>query len=138
MGYAATFIAVAEDCPAEVGTVPPTSANGPSVAAVQYAVLRDQPYALTQEDVLFEAEVQRRWTANELAPRRDELREAFSEHRRQCLRASPLVQRYGWGLHFDDEGRIGLVGRESEAYQQFCEGKDGVTVLSALRSRRRA
>lgn len=138
MGYAATFIAVAEDCPATAGQVPPVSANGPSVAAVQYEVLRDQPYNLTQEDVLFEAEVRRRWTPNELAPRRDELRQAFSEHRRQCLRSSPLVQRYGWGLHFDDDGRIALVGRESEAYADLAAGQGGVTVLSALRSRRRA
>lgn len=137
MGYAATFIAVAEDCPAAMGQVPPVSPNGPSVAAVQYEVLHDQPYQLTQEDVLFEAEVQRRWTPNELAPRRDELREAFSEHRRQCLRASPLVQRYGWGLHFDEDGRIALVARESQAYADFAAGQ-GVTVLSALRSRRRA
>lgn len=138
MGYVSTFIAASEDCPVQVAEIPPRSLNGPSVGAVQYQVLAEQPHSLTQEDVLFETEVRRRWTPQQLEPRRDELREAFSERRRPCLRSSPLVMRHGWGLLFDDQGRVGLVPRESEEYDRLAGGQvAGVQVLQAMRSRRR-
>ncbi|MDA8355519.1 MAG: DUF6157 family protein [Actinomycetota bacterium] len=53
MGYANTFIAVAEDRPATTGQVPPERAGGPTVAAIQYAMLVGAPRRWTQEDVLF-------------------------------------------------------------------------------------
>jgi hypothetical protein len=139
MGYTSTFITVAEDCESSAGQVPPVSPNGPSVAAVQHQILSEQPYALTQEDVLFETEVRRRWTADQLEPRRDELRQAFSEHRRADLRSSPLPKRYGWGLHFDADGRIALVARETAEYERFTSGQvPGTTIVPAMLSRRRS
>ncbi|RBY77648.1 hypothetical protein DQ238_14680 [Geodermatophilus sp. TF02-6] len=38
MGYTNTFIAVAEDCRAGTGEVPPDRSGVPTVAAVQYAL----------------------------------------------------------------------------------------------------
>jgi hypothetical protein len=47
-----------------------------------------------------------------------------------------LPKRYGWGLHFDAEGRIALVPVESDEYQEFVNGKDGINVLTAMRNKR--
>ncbi|WP_342481620.1 DUF6157 family protein [Paenibacillus sp. FSL L8-0340] len=30
-----------------------------------------------------------------------------------CLRASMLSKRYGWGMHFNDEGKIALYAKAS-------------------------
>jgi hypothetical protein len=40
-----------------------------------------------------------------------------------------LPKKYGWGLHFDAEGRIALVAVESDYYKAFVAGKRAGTVL---------
>ncbi|HVA60917.1 MAG TPA: DUF6157 family protein [Mycobacteriales bacterium] len=52
MGYANTFIAVAEDCPT-TGEVRPERSSGPTVASTQYAMLAPAPGRWTREDVPF-------------------------------------------------------------------------------------
>ncbi len=64
------------------------------------------------------------------------LRAHFFAKSQACLRASPLPKSYGWGLHFDGEGRVALCPMESEAYRRLVAGADGVKVLKAMRSRR--
>src|SRR4051812_38472788 len=44
------FIALAPDCPANEAEIP---AKPESVAGLQYAMLHDQPYRLTSDDLLF-------------------------------------------------------------------------------------
>ncbi len=132
-----TFIAVAEDCPAEAGTVPPETAR-PSVAALSYALLDGRPYELTSADVLFTVYADR---AGIPAGERPAAREAFFAKDQACLRASPLGKRYGWGLHADAEGRLALVGRETPEYAELAAGRvpgsaTPVTVVRAMRSSR--
>ena len=43
VGYTNTFIAVAEDCRAATGEIPPERAGGPTVASTQYAMLAAAP-----------------------------------------------------------------------------------------------
>jgi hypothetical protein len=53
------------------------------------------------------------------------------------MRASALPKKYGWGAHYDGQGRIALYAMESEAYRQFADGQvSGVKVVAALRSKR--
>jgi len=136
MGYHRTLIAVADDCPVDASVVPDGAKR--TVAAVQYAMLAAEPYRLTQEDVLFLTWVHRRPDAeeldeNELAALRDE----FFSRSRACLRASPLPKRYGFGLLFDDEGRIALCPMESAEYRRIVAGGAGYTVVKAMRPSRR-
>ncbi|MFO7253008.1 MAG: DUF6157 family protein [Actinomycetes bacterium] len=136
MGYHRTLIAVADDCPVDASVVPDGAKR--TVAAVQYAMLAAEPYRLTQEDVLFLTWVHRRPDAeeldeNELAALRDE----FFSRSRACLRASPLPKRYGFGLLFDDEGRIALCPMESAEYRRIVAGGAGYTVVKAMRTSRR-
>ena len=134
VGYTNTFIAVAEDCRATTGEVPPPRGSGPTVAGVQYAMLADAPGRWTQEDVLIASAPGVRGRTD-LAP--DELERLKAEYfaePRACLRASPLGKTYGWGLHYDAEGRITLHAVGSESYARFA-ADPGLAQLRAMRSK---
>lgn len=139
MGYVNTFITVAEDCPVDHGEVPQERGGKKTVAQIQYELLAGTPYGLTQEDVLFETYLrQKHPDLDELDPRRAQLRDEFFATPRACLRASPLPKRHGWGLHFDDHGRVALYPAESDEYRRLGAGAaGGPAVLRALRSSRR-
>ncbi|WP_344308138.1 DUF6157 family protein [Brevibacterium samyangense] len=53
-----------------------------------------------------------------------------------CLRSSPLAKRYGWGFHYDAEGRVALVPVGSPEYEAFVTD-DSLTVVKAMRSKRK-
>lgn len=108
--YANTFIAVSPDSSATAGDMSPKPG---SIAAIQLELLQGKPYGLTSDDLLFEVHARR----NDLAKAdRVEARAAFFGKSQACLRASPLVKKYGWGLHHDADGRVAVVPVESDAY----------------------
>ncbi|MFA6505086.1 MAG: DUF6157 family protein [Treponemataceae bacterium] len=121
--YRSAFIAVAPDCPVPKGTVPEREGT---VAAVQYEYISGSPYAHTQSDVLWETYRSRGGPGT-----REEL---FSKPQ-ACLRASPLGKKFGWGLHFDAEGRVALVGRETPEYEAFIADQT-LEHRAAMRSKR--
>ncbi len=137
--YVDTFIAVAEDCPAEAGTAPPPGRGDPSVAARTYQLIAAAPYRLTSGDVLFTVHADRAGIpeAERAAARRE-----FYARSQACLRSSPLGKRYGWGIHADGQGRVALVARESPEYAEFVEGRrttssgEPVRVVRAMRNAR--
>jgi hypothetical protein len=46
-----------------------------------------------------------------------------------------LPKKYGWGIHFNGEGKLALVPMESPEYRKFAEGAGGdVKVLAAMRN----
>ncbi len=130
--YVSTFIEVAEDCPAEVGEVPPSTGRTTTVAELQYRLVAGQPYAHTSDDVIFEVHAVREGIAAEDRPAR---REAFFARDQAFLRASPLAKRYGWGIHHDQAGRVALIAVDSDAYRELA-GDDSLRHLRAMRSRR--
>ena len=138
LNYFETLIAVADDCPVAKSEIPAPRAGKPTVASLQYEMIAARPFALTQEDVLFESWLQRqegpaKRTKAELA----RLRAEFFGKPQACLRASPLPKKHGFGLLFDAEGRVSLCPMESETYRRIVGGKAGkVTVVKAMRSKR--
>lgn len=47
-----------------------------------------------------------------------------------CLRASLLPKRFGWGVHYNTEGKISLYGKESPEYVYFIsQGEDVVKLV---------
>jgi len=120
--YVDTFIEVAEDCPAAVAEIPP--AKEPRTAAqIEYEMLIDNPYKYTSDDVLYESNGKRRGIA----------REDFFAKPQPCFRASFLGKKYGWGVHSDKDGKIGIYGVESEEYKRLS--LDGTLKhLKAMRS----
>lgn len=135
--YTDTFIAVAPDTKVRTGTVPPARGAAKSVAQLEFELLSDRPYAMTQEDVQFAVHVQRSGiAAREAQARRAELWTAFFATPKACMRCSPLPKTYGWGLHFDDAGRIALVAMESAEYERLSRDPH-LKQLAAMRSARR-
>lgn len=138
MNYYDTLIAVAEDCSASSAVVPTARGGKKTVAVLQYEMLAERPYQLTQEDVLFDSWLARQDLPEDLsAAERADLREQFFAKPQACLRASPLPKQYGWGLRFDAEGRVALCPMASEEYQRLVASEEQITVLKAMRSRRR-
>jgi Family of unknown function (DUF6157) len=137
MNYYDTFIRVAPDCLVSEAVVPTGRREARSVPQIEYELLAENPYTFTQEELLFAVHVQRQGIGEgERKARRAALREEFFGKPRACLRASLLPKRYGWGLHFDAEGRIALVAVQSAEYRAFAEGKGVATVLTALRNKK--
>lgn len=103
---------------------------------MQYELLADHPFELTQEDVLFQTwltrQVMRPTKVMEVA----RIRQQFFSRPQPCLRSSPLPKQYGFGLHFDERGRVAICPMESREYAALLTGRK-VRVLRALRSSRR-
>ena len=132
-----TFVLVAPDCPATAPEPPPAKGAVPTVAAIQYDLLTARPYALTLEDLIFETHVRRAGNpAGEAVARAGEIRSELFAKPHPCMRASPLPKRYGWGVHHDADGRIALCGVGTAEYRRFASGGGGVTVVTAMRSKR--
>jgi hypothetical protein len=126
-----TFIAVAPDCLAKKAEIPP---KPESVAGLEYAMLHDQPYRLTSDDLLFAIYARRNGIVDAAAL--TESREAFFDRAQACLRTSPLAKRYGWGIHYDTDGRIAIYGVETPAYRDFLARTD-LKQVTAMRNQRK-
>lgn len=103
--YFNTIIVVADDSPAPGGEIPPLKPGGATVANIQFNLINKQPYAFSSVEVVFEVyALKRDLTSGE----RPAARTAFFSKGQPCLRASPLTKRYGWGVHFNKDGKIAL------------------------------
>lgn len=127
--YVRTFMTASPDCPVARGTVPTKLG---SIAQLQHALLSDQPYRFTSDELLFEVHAIR--NGIDAAERAREY-EAFLAKSRACLRASPLVKQFGWGLHHDEHGRVAAYGCETDAYRELSERSD-LKIVAGVRSRR--
>ncbi|WP_075619247.1 DUF6157 family protein [Paenisporosarcina indica] len=138
MNYYNTFISIAPDCPATHSTVPPVKKAGRTKPAIEYDLLSNNPYTLTQEDLLFEVHVQHKSIPEEeMITQGDRLREGFFGKSHACFRASMLGKKYGWGIHFNAEGKAALIPLESPEYQRFVNGEiENVKILKAMRNKR--
>jgi hypothetical protein len=106
--YRDALITASSDSPVSAGTVPEKPGT---VAAVQHALLA-RPYAMTSDDLLY---------AVHRARGGEKSREDFFATSQACLRASPLVKQFGWGVHNDAEGRIALLGMETAEYRRMLD-----------------
>lgn len=130
MSYKNTFIKVSEDSPITSAVVPLPRNGKPTIASIEYDLVSKSPYKYTQDDVQFQTYLIKNQTEST-----NELREQFFSKPKACFRASPLVKKYGWGIHYDANGKIALFEVESENYKEFLN-TDGITVLKGMRSKR--
>ena len=128
--YTNAFIAVAEDCPATQGEIPPPKGDLKTIAGLQYDLIKKHPYTYTSDDVLFQVYAER----NDLTPSEYSAARALLFSKGQaCLRASPLSKRYGWGIHSDQDGKVALYGCETKEYKKMVSDKS-LQVIKAMRS----
>ncbi len=130
--YFDTFIAVAEDCPTDKAEVPAIKGDKKTVANLQFDMLIDNPYKYTSDDVLFKVHALRNGigTSEQKAAR-----EAFFSKGQACMRASPLTKRYGWGVHYDEKGRMALYAVDSPKYKKLLADKK-LAHTKGMRSKR--
>ena len=127
--YFNTLITVAVDTKANKGEAPKTKVEGKSIAEMQFDILINKPYKYTSDEVLVHIFAERNeFTDMNLA------KEVFFSKGQACLRTSPLAKTYGWGIHFNKEGRIALYGMETLEYENLLEDKT-LDILPAMRSK---
>ncbi|WP_274468530.1 MULTISPECIES: DUF6157 family protein [unclassified Paenibacillus] len=141
MSYKHTFIQVAPDCPVETGTIPAMKKEGKTAHRIQYELLSQNPYKYSQGDLIYEVHLEHKQIPQEERELHgDEIRSALFSKNHPCLRASMLPKKHGWGVHFNEEGKIALYAMESEQYRQFVEAgtqqQDCLKLLFAMRNSR--
>lgn len=130
--YHNAFIAVADDCSAQVGEAPPVKGGARTAANLQFDMVAKNPYKYTSDDVLFYAFAER----NDITEsERDAARQQFFSKGQPCFRASPLTKRYGWGVHSNAEGKIALYGCQTDEYQKFTTDTT-LEVVKAMKTKR--
>lgn len=133
--YFDTFITVAPDCTATAGVEPPapTPGKAPTIARRLWELISNEPYGHTSDDVIFAVYAERHSIpAAGLAT----AREVFFSKGQPCLRAADLGKKFGWGVHYDAQGRIALYGVETARYRALASGHQAGTVKAAMRSAR--
>ena len=128
INYRSTFIEVSPDTRATAGMIPPKPGT---IAALQYEMLCAAPYTLTSDDLLTRITAVRTGRTDEESAVRAEL---FCKGQ-ACLRTSPLVKTYGWGVHHDDQARVALVSFGSPEYERLL-ADENVRKIKGLKSRR--
>jgi hypothetical protein len=129
--YFNTFIVIAEDCPVTSAEVPPQKGDAKSVANQHFEMIAENPYKYTSDEVIFGIFAQKNGFTSNL----EQERAQFFSKGQACLRASPLGKRYGWGLHYDAEGRVAAYPLGSEEYERFL-GDETLKKTKAMRSKK--
>lgn len=130
--YFDTLITVADDCPSTQGEVPPLKGDTKTAANLQFEMLYEHPYEYSSDDVLFRCHaIKKEIQGQDLAFERG----VFFSKGQACMRASALTKRYGWGVHANQEGKIAIVGRESDEYQKLLANAN-IKKVKAMRASR--
>lgn len=130
------FIQIAADCPTEMAVIPQNKAEKQSVAVIEYALLSAKPYHYTLEELQFAVHaLHKKISPAELKAHRKQMWCEFFSKPHACMRASALTKKYGWGVHYDEQGKIALYAVESKEYQRFIKDSK-VAKFFAMRSKR--
>ena len=116
--YFNTLIVIAADSKTAQGIIPVLKNDKKTIAFLQFELIAQNPYKFTSDDVLFQVFAFR----NDLiASEYQQARNQFFSKGQACFRASPLTKQYGWGVHFNDEGKIAIYDGSSEEYQSLLD-----------------
>ncbi|MFE4075637.1 DUF6157 family protein [Peribacillus sp. YIM B13477] len=133
MSYKNTLITISEDSKVSSAKVPVIKNEKPTIAYIEHDLINNNPYKFTQEDVQFKTYLIKNQMEAENAA---ELREQFFSKSKACFRASPLVKNYGWGIHYNNQGKIAIYDVNSEMYNLLLK-QDDITKLKGMRSKRK-
>ncbi|KOR80524.1 hypothetical protein AM232_20240 [Bacillus sp. FJAT-21352] len=133
MSYKNTLITISEDSKVSSAKVPVIKNKKPTIAYIEHDLINNNPYKFTQEDVQFKTYLIKNQMEAEHAA---ELQEQFFSKSKACFRASPLVKNYGWGIHYNNKGKVAIYDVNSEMYNQLLK-QDDITKLKGMRSKRK-
>ncbi|MEO8119958.1 MAG: DUF6157 family protein [Rhodoferax sp.] len=130
------FIEIAPDCALTEANVPQHKGEKTSIASIEYELLSSKPYGYTLEELKFATHVQHKQIMPaELKSHRKQLWDTYFSKPHACMRASPLTKQYGWGAHYDENGKIAIFAVNSKEYQQLVKNKN-IKKYAAMRSKR--
>jgi len=130
------FIEIAPDCPLKQAVVPPKKAAKQTVATIEYELLSRKPYAYTLQELKFATYVQQKQIPPlELKTQRRQIMQEFLAKPYACMRASPLTKTYGWGAHYNEEGKIAIYAVGSGDYLRLV-ADESIKKYYAMRSKR--
>ncbi|PKH02447.1 hypothetical protein CXF72_11615 [Psychromonas sp. MB-3u-54] len=99
-----TLILISEDAHSTVAIIPEDDGT---IHRISYEVLIQNPYKYSESEFHHEVHVVRR--------NRTDLRiESYN------IRRSKLLKRFGWGIHLNSNGKLALVGANSDEYQNLA------------------
>lgn len=101
------FILVAPDCSVDKGTVPQGKRAGKPIVVHQYEVLSQHPYKYTERELSDEVHIVRRGK-----------QEGDLQRDKYDLRRSRLAKEFGWGLHYNEDRKLALIGCETPEYER--------------------
>ena len=133
-----TFVQVAPDSSALKAVIPEARGDKKTIQVIQYELLTNNPYSLTLNDLIFEIFVLRNnISSTDLEFHKTTIWAELFAKPQPCMRTSMLPKKYGWGVHYDGSGKIGLHALESEQYGHLSAFGDGVKKVElAMRSKR--
>lgn len=122
--YFNTLIKVSPDSKATIAVVPEYSEK-PTLARRIYEQVYESPYRYTSDEVLIKVMAEQRELSYEDAAN------LFYSKGQACLRSSLLVKKYGWGIHFDCDGKMALAAIGQPEYNRWiadenCKKVDGM------------
>ena len=100
-----TLITVAEKCPANHGMEPSTNRAEKTVTMHYHDLFIENPYCFTYEQAKREVHENRRGKTDLKLNSYD-------------MRRSELCKVWGWGVHQDKNGKLALVGCETDEYRR--------------------
>lgn len=121
MSYKNTFIKVSEDCPVTSSEIPKEKGGKKPAHLIQYELLTTKPYTFDHERLIFEVYLQHKELTGISTDEKEALWQQMFSKGHPCMRASALVKRYGFGAHYNEEGKIAIYPVESSAYKEFME-----------------
>ncbi|WP_134686023.1 DUF6157 family protein [Brevibacillus migulae] len=138
MSFIHTFIQVAADCPVSEGMIPVGRNGNKPIHVIQYELLSQNPYQFTHEELIYAVHlIHKNISTEERDMHGERIRRDLFQKKHPCMRASLLPKKYGWGIHFDGQGKMALYGMETKDYQQFVQSAgDRIKVLAAMRNSR--
>jgi hypothetical protein len=117
--YCNTLIKVASDCTVKRGTIPESNRKAFTDATVYYEVLSQNRYKLTEREFYKESlEIRLRKKV---------------KHKKYMMKRNILCKKWGWGVHFDCNGKMALVGCETNEYNKLLSDP-AITKMAAYRS----
>lgn len=136
MSYTNTFIKVADDCPVSKSEIPVAKKDKKSLHLIQYELLKDNPYKLGHEELIYESFVRRKEISpNALKNDSEKIKAELFSKGHPCLRASALTKRYGFGAHYDEKGKIAIYPLESKEYEAIM-ADEAITVIPAMKTKK--
>lgn len=112
--------------------IPVPRKEKPTIASIEYDLIFNNPYKYTEEEVQFLTYIIKNPQHEEQL---EKAREQFSRKSRACFRASPLVKNYGWGVHYDKDGKVSIYEVNSHKYNELLKSEH-ITVKNGMRTKR--